>query len=128
MSRLTAYSAIATSLALRSDHQVKDLLDKAVPLGSGIGGRSAQREVAGTWVFVKRVPVSEQELLPENHRSTANIFGLPPFFQSGQQLGLLGLELLLRQYAGIAQLTELGDQFGHLHARSSRSARGFRGA
>jgi hypothetical protein len=83
MSRLTAYSGVATSLALRSDHQVKDLLDKAVPLGSGIGGRSAQLEVAGTRVFVKRVPVSEQELLPENHRSTANIFGLPPFFQYG---------------------------------------------
>ncbi|WP_188190762.1 protein kinase family protein [Nonomuraea sp. SYSU D8015] len=81
--RLSAYSAVATSLALHSDQEVSELIDKATPLGSGIGGRSALLEVAGTQVFVKRVPVTERELLPENVRSTADVFGLPSSFHYG---------------------------------------------
>jgi hypothetical protein len=34
-------------------------------------------------VFVKQVPVTERELLPGNVRSTANLFGLPGFYQYG---------------------------------------------
>lgn len=81
--RLTAYSTVSTSLALRSDHQLVKLVDAAVPLGSGIGGRSALLEVGGKPVFVKRVPLTDLELLPEHARSTANLFGLPTFCQYG---------------------------------------------
>src|SRR5882757_1017751 len=81
--RLATHSAVSTSLALRSDHQVRDLVEAAVPLGSGIGGRSMLLEVDGTPVFVKRIPLTDLERRPEHIRSTANIFGLPPFCQYG---------------------------------------------
>src|SRR5882757_1300820 len=81
--RLATHSAVSTSLALRSDHQLRDLVEAAVPLGSGIGGRSVLLEVDGTPVFVKRIPLTDLERRPEHIRSTANIFGLPPFCQYG---------------------------------------------
>jgi hypothetical protein len=81
--RLAAYSSVSTFLALRSDRRLGELVDTAVPLGSGIGGRSALLEVDGKPVFVKRVPLTDMERLPEHVRSTANLFGLPTFCQYG---------------------------------------------
>jgi hypothetical protein len=81
--RLTAHAAVSTSLALRSDHALRDLVDAAVPLGSGIGGKSALLEVAGTPVFVKRVPLTDVERRPGHVRSTANLFELPVFCHYG---------------------------------------------
>jgi hypothetical protein len=86
--RLTAHAAVSTSLALRSDHALRELVDAAVPLGSGIGGKSALLEVAGTPVFVKRVPLTDLERRPEHVRSTANLFELPVFCQYG--IGAIG--------------------------------------
>jgi hypothetical protein len=83
VARLAAYSTVSTSLALRSDRQLAKLVDAAVPLGSGIGGRSALLEIGGKPVFVKRVPLTDMELLPEHVRSTGNLFGLPTFCQYG---------------------------------------------
>jgi hypothetical protein len=81
--RLAAYSAVSTSLALRSDYRLAELVDAAVPLGSGIGGKSALMEIDGKPVFVKRVPLTDMERLPEHVRSTANLFGLPTYCQYG---------------------------------------------
>ncbi|MFI0901887.1 protein kinase family protein [Streptomyces sp. NPDC020983] len=81
--RLAAYSAVSTSLALRSDRRLAELVDAAVPLGAGIGGKSALLEVDGRPVFVKRVPLTDRERSPEHVRSTANLFGLPTFCQYG---------------------------------------------
>ncbi|MGH3391273.1 MAG: protein kinase family protein [Actinomadura sp.] len=81
--RLAAHDAVSTSLALCSDRALSELVDAAVPIGSGIGGTSALLEVAGSPVFVKRVPLTDTERLPENVRSTANVFGLPAFCQYG---------------------------------------------
>ncbi|WP_406473684.1 protein kinase family protein [Streptomyces platensis] len=81
--RLAAHSAVSTSLALCSDRELRDLVDAAPPLGSGIGGTSALLDVGGTPVFVKRVPLTDLERQPENARSTANLFGLPGFCQYG---------------------------------------------
>ncbi|WP_093804179.1 hypothetical protein [Streptomyces sp. Wb2n-11] len=81
--RLTAYSAVSTSLALLSDHALAKVLDAAAPIGSGIGGKSALLEVAGMPVFVKRVPLTDLERWPENVRSTANLFELPLFCHYG---------------------------------------------
>jgi hypothetical protein len=86
--RLTAHAAVSTSLSLLSDHALRELVDAAVPLGSGIGGKSALLEVAGTPVFVKRVPLTDLERRPEHVRSTANLFGLPVFCQYG--IGAIG--------------------------------------
>jgi hypothetical protein len=81
--RLTAHSAVSTSLALRSDRALRELMDTALPIGSGIGGTSAMLEVAGTPVFVKRVPLTDLERQPEHVRSTANFFELRVFCQYG---------------------------------------------
>ncbi len=86
--RLTAHSAVSTSLALRSDRALRELVDTAMPIGSGIGGKSALLEIAGTPVFVKRVPLTDPERQPEHVRSTANLFELPVFCQYG--IGTIG--------------------------------------
>ncbi|MFK0256250.1 protein kinase family protein [Streptomyces sp. NPDC090445] len=81
--RLAAYGTVATSLSLLSDRRLGDIVASAPPVGSGIGGRSAELDVDGTRVFVKRVPLTDVETRPENVRSTANLFGLPMFYQYG---------------------------------------------
>jgi hypothetical protein len=81
--RLAAHWSTSTRLSLLSDHQLGKVVAAATPLGSGIGGRSAELDVGGTRVFVKRVPLTDLETRPENMRSTANLFGLPMFYQYG---------------------------------------------
>ncbi|MFE7430213.1 protein kinase family protein [Streptomyces sp. NPDC057545] len=81
--RLTTYGTVATRLSLLSDRRLGEVVAAAAPLGSGIGGRSAELDIDGTRVFVKRVPLTDTELRPENARSTANLFGLPMFYQYG---------------------------------------------
>jgi hypothetical protein len=86
--RLRAYSAVSTSLALRSDHGLRELVDAATPLGRGIGGESAALKVDGIPVFVKLVPLTALEALPGHRQSTANAFALPAFCQYG--IGSIG--------------------------------------
>ncbi|MEU8776691.1 protein kinase family protein [Streptomyces sp. NPDC048606] len=81
--RLAAHGAVATALSLLSDHRLGAMVSAAAPLGAGVGGRSAELDVGGTRVFVKRVPVTDAELLPRRLRSTENLFGLPLFYQYG---------------------------------------------
>ncbi|WP_329133023.1 protein kinase family protein [Streptomyces sp. NBC_01476] len=81
--RLSAYGTVSTRLALIGDRRLGEMLAAAPALGTGIGGRSAELEIDGTRVFVKRVPLTDIELRAEHARSTANLFGLPMFYQYG---------------------------------------------
>ncbi|MGK4580583.1 protein kinase family protein [Kitasatospora sp. HPMI-4] len=81
--RLAAYGTVATRLSLLSDRRLGEAVASAAPVGSGIGGRSVELEVDGARVFVKKVPLTDIETRPENVRSTANLFGLPMFYQYG---------------------------------------------
>nr|WSY56873.1 protein kinase family protein [Streptomyces sp. NBC_00886] len=81
--RLAAHSDIATSLALLSDHELAELVEGGTSLGSSIGGRTALIEVDGRKVFLKRMLLTDVERLPENVRSTANVFGTPAFCHYG---------------------------------------------
>lgn len=81
--RLAAHSDVSTSLATYGDRALQELVETAAPIGSGIGGKSALLEVAGTPVFVKRVPLTDLERRPEHVRSTANLFDMPVFCQYG---------------------------------------------
>ncbi|MFI9604849.1 protein kinase family protein [Streptomyces sp. NPDC052043] len=83
VARLATYGTVATHLSLLSDRRLGQALAAADLLGAGIGGRSAELDIDGTRVFVKRVPLTDTELRPENARSTANLFGLPMFYQYG---------------------------------------------
>ncbi|PWW56929.1 hypothetical protein DFQ13_110131 [Actinokineospora spheciospongiae] len=86
--RLAAHGAVSTALARCGDRELRDLVEGGEPVGSGIGGTTVLLEVGGTPVFVKRVPLTELELRPENLRSTANLFGLPAFCHYG--VGVIG--------------------------------------
>ncbi|CAM5675047.1 hypothetical protein SCANM63S_05404 [Streptomyces canarius] len=81
--RLAGYGTVSTQLSLLSDHRLGEAVAAATPLGSGIGGRSAELDINGIRVFVKRIPLTDTELRPENVRSTANVFELPMFYQYG---------------------------------------------
>lgn len=83
LARLAVHGPVSTHLSLMSDRRLGEAVSAAPSLGSGIGGRSAGLDVGGTRVFVKRVPLTDLELRPENVRSTANLFGLPAFYQYG---------------------------------------------
>ncbi|WP_329123771.1 protein kinase family protein [Streptomyces sp. NBC_01465] len=81
--RRSVHADVSTSLSLLSDDRLAKDVAAAEQLGTGIGGRSAVLEVAGSRVFVKRVPLTGLELRPEHLRSTANLFGLPTYYQYG---------------------------------------------
>jgi hypothetical protein len=66
-----------------SDRRLRDLVEAAPVIGSGIGGTSARLEIAGAPVFVKRVPLTDLERRPENVLSTANLFGMPAYCPYG---------------------------------------------
>jgi len=86
--RLAAHGAVSTALSLCSDRGLRELVDAATPIGAGIGGKTVLLEVEGTSVFVKQVRLTDRELLPQNVRSTANLFGLPDFCHYG--VGTIG--------------------------------------
>lgn len=86
--RLAAHGAVSTTLALCGDRGLRELLDAATPLGSGIGGKTLLLEVDGTPVFVKQVRLTDLERRPENAHSTANLFGLPVYCHYG--VGTIG--------------------------------------
>ncbi|WP_433679056.1 hypothetical protein [Nocardia sp. CA-119907] len=77
------HSEISTALASLTDQRLTALLNSAAPLGAGIGGTTWLLDIAGHHVFVKRVAVTDLELLPENIRSTADVFGLPTWSHYG---------------------------------------------
>ena len=86
--RLAAHGAVSTALSLCSDHRLRELVDAAVPIGAGIGGKTLRLDVDGTPVFVKQVRLTDLERRPEHVRSTANLFGLPSFCHYG--IGTIG--------------------------------------
>ena len=79
--RLAAYAATATALSLLSDRRLGELVAAARPVGSGIGGSTAELDLDGVRVFVKRIPLTELERRSKHAMSTANLFGLPTFYQ-----------------------------------------------
>lgn len=81
--RLTAHHAVAAALNDCGERELGRLVESATPIGTGIGGAVSRLEVAGTPVFVKRVPLTELELLPEHRGSTADLFALPAFCHYG---------------------------------------------
>jgi hypothetical protein len=81
--RLAGHATVGARLALLSDVRLAEAVAGATPRGQGFGGRLAVLDVEGVTVFVKRVPLTDLELRPENLRSTANLFGLPVSYHYG---------------------------------------------
>lgn len=81
--RVAGYGTVSTHVSRMSDRRLSQAVASAAPLGAGIGGRTAELDIDGTRVFVKRVPLTDIETQPANARSTANLFELPMFYQYG---------------------------------------------
>jgi hypothetical protein len=81
--RLETYAHAASKLACCSDVKLERMLQEATNLHTGIGGSSALLHLDELEIFVKKVPLTDLERLPENVMSTANLFDLPPYYQYG---------------------------------------------
>lgn len=57
------------------------MVDGAEQLASGIGGSTLTFSLNGHKVFAKRVRLTDLELAPAHRMSTANLFGLPTYYQ-----------------------------------------------
>jgi hypothetical protein len=76
MQRIKLYSQISTSLACLSNEKLKQILADGKPMHEGIGGKSALISINDTPVFVKKVPLTDLEQLPQHFMSTENFFDL----------------------------------------------------
>ena len=83
MQRIKQYSKVSTSLACLSNEKLKQILADSKPMHEGIGGKSALISIDDTPVFVKKVPLTDLEQLPQHFMSTANLFNLPLGYQYG---------------------------------------------
>ena len=83
MQRIKLYGQISTSLAALSNEKLKQILANGKPMHEGIGGKSALISIDDTPVFVKKLPLTDLEQLPQHFMSTANIFDLPLSYQYG---------------------------------------------
>ena len=81
--RLSNYSTVSTELALLSAHRLLALLESATTNGTSTGCATVTLEIAGTPVFVKKIRLTDTERQSKNIRSTANLYGLPPYCQYG---------------------------------------------
>lgn len=76
--RTLTHARLADVLARASDVELASRVQGGHRLSVGVGGTTVQIDVERVPVFVKRLPLTDLERLPENVRSTANLFGLPP--------------------------------------------------
>ncbi|MEU8364298.1 serine/threonine protein phosphatase [Nonomuraea sp. NPDC048882] len=81
--RVRRHDEVASTLASYGDRRLGEELERARPLGAGIGGTSVLLDVGGVPVFAKRIPLTDLERRAGNERSTANLFGVPAFCQYG---------------------------------------------
>lgn len=81
--RIKKYESISTSLACLSNENIGHILNDGKQMHTGIGGKSTLVYIDQIPVFVKKIPITDIEQLPQNMRSTANIFDLPLFYQYG---------------------------------------------
>lgn len=81
--RLARYRDVSAALEGLDGGRLAQLVAGARAAAAGIGGGSGVVDVGGVPVFVKRIPLTDLERRPENVMSTANLFGLPPFYQYG---------------------------------------------
>ncbi len=81
--RLDLFASASSRLACCSDAKLKKLLDEASEQASSIGGTTSLLQFEDMPIFVKTIPLTDLERLPENVMSTANLFDLPAYYQYG---------------------------------------------
>ena len=83
INRIKQYNTVSTNLACLSFDKLKQILADAKPMHESIGGKTCLCYIDETPVFVKKVPLTMLEQLPQNLWSTANLFNLPLCYQYG---------------------------------------------
>lgn len=81
--RLARYADVSTNLALLSNQRLRERVECATILSTGIGGTSVLMQLEDTSVFVKIIPLTELEQRTEHVMSTRNMFDLPPYCHYG---------------------------------------------
>lgn len=81
--RVKTYNSCSKALAQLNDQEIIKLLADAKPFHSSMWSASSLLNLNGTNVFVKKIPLTDLERLPENFQSTVNLFNLPPYYQYG---------------------------------------------
>lgn len=81
--RREEFATISAQLKMLPDESLLALLKEAKPLHVGIDGKSYELALGGSRIFVKKIPLSDLELVPENLKSTANLYNLPLFCEYG---------------------------------------------
>jgi serine/threonine protein kinase len=81
--RLARYADVSTNLAMLSNQRLRERVESASILGTGIGGTSLLMQLEDTSIFVKIIPLTELEKRAENVMSTRNVFDLPPYCHYG---------------------------------------------
>src|SRR5580698_8870147 len=81
--RRDAHARLSARLAALGDTDLEAMVAAGEPQRTGLGGSAAVLKLAGCKVFAKRIPLTDIERTAANVRSTANIFGLPLFYQYG---------------------------------------------
>lgn len=80
--RRKTYESISQALSSLNDTQLEDLLKTATHVSTGYG-QNCVLQLNGMRVFIKKIPLTDLELKPENVQSTANMFKLPLWYQYG---------------------------------------------
>ncbi|MBS1998399.1 MAG: protein kinase family protein [Cyanobacteria bacterium SZAS LIN-2] len=79
--RLALFARLSERLAGLPGAELDGLLEQSRGLHAGIGGVSSLLDFDGTQIFVKRIPLTDLESMPENIKCTSNIFDLPLYYQ-----------------------------------------------
>lgn len=74
--RKNIYCELSTKLAALSNMQLENAIKQAEHLYSGIGGKAILLNIDDNKIFVKKIPLTDLERMPENIMSTANLFEL----------------------------------------------------
>jgi serine/threonine protein kinase len=80
--RIKIFHTVSDRLNALSDEDLQKLLVQGAKIESS-WGEAQQINIDGTIVFVKQVALTDLEKLPENMRSTKNLFDLPLYYQYG---------------------------------------------
>ena len=81
--RIKTYNSCSKTLADFTDQKIAELLNDAKPFHASMWSRSSLLNLNGTNVFVKKIPLTDIDRLPENFQSTKNLFSLPLYYQYG---------------------------------------------
>ncbi|MDP4724885.1 MAG: protein kinase family protein [Alphaproteobacteria bacterium] len=82
-SRNKTYNSCQKVLSGLTDQQLNNLMKNAESFHTSMWSTSSLLSLNDTKIFVKKIPLTDLERLPDNFQSTANLFNLPAYYQYG---------------------------------------------